>query len=276
MHILTLSCPDRPGLVAAVSGHLHVHGCNIEEAAQFNDPGNAHFFMRIMFTTQDQYAPLPDFKDIAAQYDMDWQIHSHDEPVKTLILVSQWDHCLNDLLYRWRTKHLNIAITGIVSNHEQSRDLAEERGIMFHHLPVSPKDKKAQEQEICKLIDTTDAELIILARYMQILSTDFCEAYRGRMINIHHSFLPGFKGAKPYAQAYERGVKIIGATAHYVTSDLDEGPIIAQNVQPVDHTYTPERMQALGRDIEAQTLAKAVQLYTERRIFLNGPRTVIL
>jgi formyltetrahydrofolate deformylase len=275
MHILRLSCPDQSGIVAAVSTCLHQHNCNIEEAAQFHEREHNHFFMRIIFSG-DAESFRTDFGEIAKNFHMDWQIHALDAPVKTLILVSQWDHCLNDLLYRGRTNHLNIKIAGVISNHETSQDLVEERGLDFHYLPITAETKSAQENQINEIIKQTDSELIILARYMQILSNDFCKNLEGRMINIHHSFLPGFKGAKPYHQAYERGVKMIGATAHFVTSDLDEGPIIAQDVEPVDHTYTPARMQSLGRDIEAYTLAKAVRLYTERRVFLHDGRTVIL
>ena len=278
MYILSLSCPDRPGLVAVVANSLHGHNCNIEEAAQFNDPLSGRFFMRVVFSAPegDASAFQSDFAKLADEHIMEWQIHDKTEPVKTLILVSQWDHCLNDLLYRWRTNHLNIDITGVVSNHETSRRLVEERGLDFHHLPITPDTKAEQEASLHALIEETGTELIILARYMQILSNDFCGAYEGRIINIHHSFLPGFKGAKPYAQAYERGVKIIGATAHFVTADLDEGPIIAQHVTPIDHSYTPEKMQAVGRDLEAQALARATELYTERRIFAYRNRTVIL
>lgn len=278
--VLLLSAPDRPGLVAAVSSALFAHECNIEESAQFNDHLSGKFFMRVLFTplTPGAYdAFMREFTQIAARYDMNWQAHHYSAPVKTVIMVSQWDHCLYDLLYRWRTGHLNIDITAIISNHENSRPLAAAHKLPFHYLPVSGNgDKAVQEEQIARLIAQTGSDLIVLARYMQILSDDFCSHYLGRMINIHHSFLPGFKGAKPYAQAYERGVKIIGATAHFVTADLDEGPIIAQNIQHINHTYTPSRMQALGRDIEALTLAEAVRLYSERRIFTEQGRTVIL
>jgi len=216
------------------------------------------------------------FKDIAGDFTMDWQICDLTRPVKTLILVSRPDHCLNDLLYRWRTKHLPIDITGIVSNHEDHRTLIEQHGLPFHYLPVDPGNKTEQEKEIEKIVQQSESELIVLARYMQILSEDMCSKFKGRMINIHHSFLPGFKGARPYHQAYERGVKIIGATAHFVTPDLDEGPIIAQDVVPVDHAQTPETMQAMGQDTESRVLARAVRLYAERRIFLQNPRTIIL
>lgn len=266
------------GLVAIVASSLMDAQCNIEEAAQFNDPLSGRFFMRVMFTAPDNNAvPFQGaFQTLAQKHQMEWQIHEKREAVKTLIMVSQWDHCLNDLLYRWRTDHLNIDITGVISNHENSRDLVEGRELSFHHMPITPDTKSEQEKNIRNLINETGTELIILARYMQILSNEFCRDYEGRIINIHHSFLPGFKGAKPYAQAYERGVKVIGATAHFVTADLDEGPIITQQVTSIDHSYTPDRMQSLGRDLEAQSLARAVELYTERRIFSWEGRTIIL
>ena len=276
MYILTLSCPDQPGIVASVSKCLFENGCNIEEAAQFHEEQDNHFFMRIIFSG-DRDAFEVCFTQIAAQFDMDWQIYSGDEALKTLILVSKWDHCLHDLLYRAQAEHLNIGVTAVASNHEVTCDMVERYDIPFHYLPIKNKDDKdAQEQQIKDLIEQSGAELIILARYMQILSGEFCENYAARAINIHHSFLPGFKGARPYHQAHARGVKMIGATAHFVTSDLDEGPIIAQYTRQVDHTHTADKMQMLGRDIERQTLAEAVKLYSERRIFLHNGRTVIL
>ncbi|MCC7305349.1 MAG: formyltetrahydrofolate deformylase [Alphaproteobacteria bacterium] len=279
MFILRLNCPDRPGIVARVATALSDCRCNIEESAQFHDPFSGHFFMRVVFSPTAAEAEKifgKAFPAIAADFGMEWHIDNADEPVRTAILVSKEDHCLNDLLYRWRTKHLNINITGIISNHDDSRKLVQDRGLAFHYLPVGDKGKAAQEKELCAIIDKSGAELIVLARYMQILSADLCSKYEGRVINIHHSFLPGFKGAKPYHQAYERGVKIIGATAHFATADLDEGPIIEQETVHIDHSYTPKKMQALGRDTEARVLARAIGLYTERRIFLHGKRTVIL
>lgn len=277
MFVLTLHCDDKPGVVADVASSLSAHNCNIEESAQFNDHLSGQFFMRVVF------APLSDnarehfqthFKNIATKFAMTWAITPLKERVKTLILVSKADHCLNDILYRWRTQHLNIDITGIVSNHEDNRALAEDRGLKFHYLPI--KDKQEQEAKLSALIEETNTELIVLARYMQILSEDFCRKYEGHIINIHHSFLPGFKGAKPYHQAHERGVKIIGATAHFATVDLDEGPIIEQDVVRISHSQDPKKLQALGRDTEARVLARAIELFTERRIFLHGQRTVIL
>ena len=216
------------------------------------------------------------FADIAEKFDMQWNIFDLTKPVKTLILVSKADHCLNDLLYRWRTEQLNIDIAAIVSNHETHRKLVEDRGLAFHHLPITPDTKKDQEAALDSIIKETGAELVVLARYMQILSNDICEKYAGHIINIHHSFLPGFKGAKPYHQAYERGVKIIGATAHFATTDLDEGPIIEQETVRITHADTPKKLQLIGQDTESKVLARSIRLYSERRIFLHGARTIIL
>ncbi len=269
MYVLKLSCPDQPGIIAAVSGCLHKHGCNIEEAAQFHKREDNHFFMRIIFSGEkDEF--IADFEDIKTRFNIDAYIYDNNKPVNALILVSQWDHCLNDLLYRAESNHLNINITGVLSNHEKSREMVERHALPFHKI------NGHDETAITDYITRSDTDLIILARYMQILSDDFCTRYNDRTINIHHSFLPGFKGAKPYQQAYDRGVKMIGATAHFVTTDLDEGPIITQNVATINHTYNPKSMQALGRDIECQTLASAIKLYTEHRIFLHNKRTVIL
>ena len=275
MNILRLSCPDQSGIVAAVSACLQKNNCNIEEAAQFHEPEDNYFYMRLIFSGRtDKFCQ--DLEDIAQEFNMEWDVHSTDEPLKALILVSQWDHCLNDLLYRAEAGHINFSITGVISNHQNSQEMVERQNLPFHYINIDPANKQQSEQQISDLIKETGTDLIVLARYMQILSDEFCRTYSQKMINIHHSFLPGFKGAKPYQQAYQRGVKMIGATAHFVTADLDEGPIITQDVQPIDHTYTPKAMQALGRDIERQTLAKAVKLYAERRIFLHNKRTVIL
>ncbi len=279
MYVLRLHCTDQPGIVAAVATSLRDCDCNIEESSQFHDALSGQFFMRVVFS------PIKDdseksfethFKKIANEFGINWEIHDLSAPVKTLLLVSKADHCLNDLLYRWRTKHLNIEITGIVSNHDTHRALVEQRGLTFHHLPVNPDNKAQKEQALADLIEEQNAELIILARYMQILSGDLCEQYAGRIINIHHSFLPGFKGAKPYTQAYERGVKIIGATAHFATGDLDEGPIIEQETVRITHSDTPDKLQLIGQDTESKVLARAIGLYAQRRIFLHGPRTIIL
>ncbi len=279
MHILRLNCDDKSGIVATVATALSNHQCNIEESAQFNDPHSGQFYMRVVFNPLEKNS-LSDFQKsfeaIANEFVMNWQICDMSAHLKTVILVSQHDHCLNDILYRWRTNHLPIEITAIISNHKNVEKLADDHGVAFHYLPVTKDSKDKQEAEIRKIIDSTGSELIVMARYMQILSTDFCENYIGRVINIHHSFLPGFKGARPYNQAYERGVKIIGATAHFATADLDEGPIIAQDIEPIDHSYTPKKMERLGQDTESRVLARSIHLYAERRIFLNGRRTIIL
>jgi len=276
IYILRVDCPDQPGLVAAVAGCLFAQGCNIEEAAQFNDKFSGRFFMRVVFSAPAVQGFRDEFAKIATQHAMGWDIHRADEKVPALLMVSKADHCLNDILYRVRTDHLPLSITAVVSNHEACRTLVEHHGLRFIHMPVTPATKATQEEALRQLVEQTGSELIVLARYMQVLSADMCAAYPGRIINIHHSFLPGFKGAKPYHQAWERGVKIIGATAHFVTSDLDEGPIIVQQTQGIDHTLTPEALQVLGRDIEAQVLSRALQSYAERRVFLQGNRTVIL
>ena len=277
--ILTLQCKDRSGIVAAVATCLSNADCNIEEASQFNDPLSNQFFMRVVIKPLNKSALSlfsQNFKIIAKEFKIDWALNEQAKPVKTLILVSKTDHCLNDILYRWRTNHLNIDIAAIASNHDTNRELAEQRGIAYHHYPLEKGKKQEQESQIRILIDQSGAELIVMARYMQILSDEFCRDYAGRVINIHHSFLPGFKGARPYTQAYERGVKIIGATAHFATHDLDEGPIIEQDIVRIDHAQPPEKLQMLGRDTESRVLARAIDLYCQRRIFIQGQRTVIL
>ena len=279
MNILTLNCIDRPGIVAAVAAALSAHDCNIEESAQFRDPLSKQFFMRVVFAPADKNAAAKfeqDFTDTAAKFDMTWSIHDTSKPLKTLVLVSKPDHCLNDLLYRWRTKNLPIEITAVASNHPDNQELVEAHKLEFYNFPLTPQTKAEQENHISDLITDTGSELVILARYMQILSPEMCTKYAGRIINIHHSFLPGFKGAKPYHQAYERGVKIIGASAHFATPDLDEGPIIKQDTVPVTHADTPEKLVRIGQDTETRVLAQAIRLYAERRIFIHGPRTVIL
>lgn len=276
MHCLRLHCLDQPGIVAAVAAALADSQCNIEESAQFHDPFSGHFFMRVEYAglAEDSHQIFrKHFQQVAARFNMQWEVNALGIPAKTLILVSKEDHCLNDLLYRWRTRHLNIDIVGVASNHENAHPLVASHGLPFHHVSAP---KTLQEERIEQIAMETGAELIVLARYMQILSEGLCKKFSGRIINIHHSFLPGFKGAKPYHQAYERGVKIIGATAHFATADLDEGPIIAQQTAHINHALTPKKMQALGRDTESIVLARAVQLFTERRIFLHGKRTVIL
>lgn len=280
MYVLQLNCVDKPGIVAAVATTLRDTNCNIEESAQFNEPFSGQFFMRVVFSPLSQEAEKR-FQNvieqkIAPEFQMKWSITPLDKPVPAILMVSKDDHCLNDILYRWRTGHLLIDIKAIISNHENCRALAEDRNIPFYFLPVTKETKQEQEQKVFDIIDKTKTELIVMARYMQILSKEFCERYAGHVINIHHSFLPGFKGAKPYHQAYERGVKIVGATAHFATPDLDEGPIIEQETVRIDHTYGPKKLQLLGRDTEARVLSRAIQLYTEQRIFLHENRTVIL
>lgn len=278
MHALRLHCVDQPGIVAAVATTLSNNQCNIEESSQFFDPFSGRFFMRVVFRPlengcADSFADR--FTETGKRFAMDWEVCGLETPVKTLILVSKADHCLHDLLYRCRTGTLSISPVAVASNHPDLAPLAAANNIPFHHFPIE-KSREAQQRQIEALIETSGAELVLLARYMQILPQQMCSKYKGRIINIHHSFLPGFKGAKPYHQAYERGVKIIGATAHFATEDLDEGPIISQGVEAVDHAQLPEKMQQTGRDIESRVLAKAVRLFTERRIFLHGNRTVIL
>ncbi len=279
-YILRIDCPDKPGIVAAVAGCLRDCGCNIEESAQFNDKLSGRFFMRTVVSPYEEGASVDNFAaaftGIAGHYDMDWALTPSNEKVKTIVMVSRADHCLNDILYRWRTNHLPIDIVAVVSNHETNRQVVEDRGLRFEYMPVDKDSKAVQEEKLMALIAETGTELVALARYMQVLSDNMCSHYPGRIINIHHSFLPSFKGAKPYHQAYERGVKVIGATAHFVTADLDEGPIIEQQTVPIDHTMEPGKLQILGRDTEARVLSRALQHYTERRVFLHGGRTVIL
>lgn len=273
------SCRDVAGIVSKITTCLFDHGMNIEEAAQFNDKLSEYFFFRIVFSSKTGATSsefLKAFADIATPLDMDWSCNPCHEKVKTLLLVSKSDHCLSDILYRWQNKLLPIEITGVVSNHDNNRAQVEAHGLLFHYLPVTNDTRAAQENAITKIIKDTGTELTVLARYMQVLSTAMSDQYAGRIINIHHSFLPGFKGAKPYHQAYERGVKIIGATAHFVTSDLDEGPIIEQDVTRITHAQTPEKLQIIGQDIESRVLLTAMQYYAERRIFLHGHRTIIL
>lgn len=277
-YILTIACPDRVGIVAAVSGVLATHSGNIVESSQFSDTESGRFFMRLVFDLDEAIEPalLKDFTPLAQRFEMDWRLYDPRQRPRVMILASKAEHCLNDLLYRHRTGALPMEITAIVSNHLELAHLAEWHAIPYHHLPVMAATKPEQERRILDLVERTRAELVVLARYMQILSPDLCRALAGRAINIHHSFLPGFKGAKPYHQAYARGVKLIGATAHFVTANLDEGPIIEQEVERVDHAHTPEQLAAVGRDIENVVLARAIHYHLERRVFLNGSKTVVL
>ncbi len=275
--ILTLSCPDRTGIVHAVSGFLLERGGNIEEAAQYNDHDTGLFFMRVQFAC-DQVAEADlrtQLSSFATSFQMTWNLHSTTQPMSAVFLVSKEGHCLNDLLFRWKSGLLPIDIRAIVSNHREFYQLAASYNVPFHHIPVTAANKAEAEAKQYEIIQSEGAELVVLARYMQILSDDLCRKLSGRAINIHHSFLPSFKGAKPYYQAHDRGVKLIGATAHYVTADLDEGPIIEQDVARVDHSKTVEDLTTQGRDTESQVLARAVKWHSEHRVLLNGHKTVI-
>jgi len=279
-YILNVSCPATSGIVAAVSTYLARNNCYIAEMAQFDDDFTERFFMRTVFrfnpgASTGIEALRDGFAAVAADFAMQWALYSTARPTRVLLMVSKFDHCLTDLLYRHQKGELPMEITAIVSNHLDLRPMAEREGIRFVYLPVTKDSKRQQELELLRLVEETGTELVVLARYMQILSNELCQELAGRAINIHHSFLPGFKGAKPYHQAFERGVKLIGATAHYVTSDLDEGPIIEQEVQRVDHGYRPEDLVAIGRDTETVALYKAVKYHIERRLFLNGNRVVV-
>ncbi|MDO8450454.1 MAG: formyltetrahydrofolate deformylase [Rhodoferax sp.] len=276
-YILTLSCPDRLGLVHAVSGFLLERGGNIEEAAQYNDHDTGLFFMRVQFacsqlTHEDLKAQLSLF---AQSFVMQWSLHARAQPMRTVLMVSKEGHCLNDLLFRWKSGFLGLDIRAIISNHREFYQLAASYNVPFHHFPVTAATKAQVEARQFEIIQSEEAELVVLARYMQVLSDDLCRKLSGRAINIHHSFLPSFKGAKPYYQAHDRGVKLIGATAHYVTADLDEGPIIEQDVARVDHSKTVEDLTTLGRDTESQVLARAVKWHSEHRVLINGHKTVI-
>ena len=277
VYILTLSCPDRLGLVHAVSGFLLERSGNIEEAAQYNDQGTGLFFMRVQFACAAHSfdALKTQLTSFAQGFEMRWQLHAQAQPMRTVILVSKEGHCLNDLLFRWKSGLLPLDIRAIVSNHREFYQLAASYNVPFHHLPVTAATKAQVEAKQLEIIQNEEAELVVLARYMQILSNDLCRELSGRAINIHHSFLPSFKGAMPYYQAHDRGVKLIGATAHYVTADLDEGPIIEQDVARVDHSKTVEDLTALGRDTESQVLARAVKWHSEHRVLINGHKTVI-
>ena len=276
-YILNLSCPDRQGIVHAVSGFLLERKGNIEEAAQYNDPATGLFFMRVQFACdavgQDELrAQLSTFADT---FGMKWTLHDTTQPMRTVLMVSKEGHCLNDLLFRVKSGLLPLDIRAIISNHREFYQLAASYNVPFHHIPVTAATKAQSEAKAYEVIEAEGAELVVLARYMQILSDDLCKKLSGRAINIHHSFLPSFKGAKPYYQAHDRGVKLIGATAHYVTADLDEGPIIEQDVARVDHSKTVEDFTAQGRDTESQVLARAVKWHSEHRVLLNGHKTVI-
>jgi formyltetrahydrofolate deformylase len=277
-YVLVLSCADRPGIVNAVTTFLMRHGGDIRESQQFGDRQSGRFFMRIDFEVAEPTtaeALRIDFAATAAEFGMDFELWSASAPYRTLIMVSKHLHCLNDLLFRHSTGALQIEVPVVVSNHPDAEPLVKSYGIDFRHIPVSPDTKQEAEAELLGLVDGLGIHLVVLARYMQILSDDLCRRLSGRAINIHHSFLPSFKGARPYHAAFDRGVKLIGATAHYVTGDLDEGPIIEQDVIRVDHTHTPEQLVAAGRDVEAAALSRAVAWHSQTRVLLNANRTVV-
>jgi formyltetrahydrofolate deformylase len=278
-YILTLTCPDQRGIVHAVSSFLLVTGCSIVDSQQYGDPANGVFFMRVHFRAEEPGVDLTalsnGFAATGVSFHMNWQIHEAEDRMPVLIMVSRFGHCLNDLLFRQSSGALPVRVPLVVSNHGDFRQLVESYGIPFVHLPVEPGAKAAQEARLLELIEEHGIELVVLARYMQVLSPEVCKTLEGRIINIHHSFLPSFKGAKPYHQAHERGVKLIGATAHYVTADLDEGPIIEQDVVRVGHGMTPEQFVAAGRDVESRVLSRAVGWHAEHRVLLGSRRTVV-
>ena len=276
--VLLIAAEDRKGIVAAVANSIASQDCNITESAQFGDDQTGRFFMRVAFATPTamtigQFTAA--FTPVATELRLDWRIHDLSQKLRAMVMVSQGGHCLNDLLYRTSTGRLPMEVVSIVSNHTTWQRRAEHEGVPFFHLPITPENKLEQEARMLALVDEQQVDLIILARYMQVLSDALCRKLDGRVINIHHSFLPGFKGAKPYHRAYERGVKMVGATAHYVTADLDEGPIITQDVSVVDHADTVEDLILQGQDTESRVLARAVRLHIEHRVMRNGSRTVV-
>lgn len=278
-YVLTLRCPDRPGIVHAVSGFLVKHGGNIIESQQFGDPQTGHFFMRVAFVVAGDgtvAALREDFvAEVGDRFEMAVDLFAEKAPYRTLIMVSKHLHCLNDLLFRWSTGSLQIDIPVVVSNHRDAEALVRSYGLEFAHIPVTKESKPEAEDELRALVEKYDIDLVVLARYMQVLSDQLCRDLSGKAINIHHSFLPSFKGAKPYHQAFDRGVKLVGATAHYVTGDLDEGPIIEQDILRADHSFTQDQLVAAGRDVEAQVLSRAVRWHSESRVLPNGHRTVV-
>jgi formyltetrahydrofolate deformylase len=276
--VLTLLCPDRPGIVHAVTGLLVDHQGNILESQQFGDLSEGRFFMRVRFAV-DGGASLESlraaFAPVAERFAMTWELWEATAPYRTLLLVSKMGHCLNDLLFRWRNASLQIDPVAVVSNHRDCEAMAASYGVPYHHIPVTPDTKADAEARLLQLVDSLGVHLVVLARYMQVLTDETCRALEGRAINIHHSFLPSFKGARPYHQAFDRGVKLVGATAHYVTGELDEGPIIEQDVMRVHHGYDAAELAAAGRDVETQVLARAVRWHSESRVLLNGHKTVV-
>lgn len=279
-YVLIVSCKDAKGIVAAVSSFLTKHDCFIRESSQFGDFSTGRFFMRCDFVLGKRSPDILELhkrfdKLVAKGFGMEWELHDFSRKMRVMIMVSKASHCLNDLLHRYRTGSLPMEITSVVSNHETLRSLVEWHEIPYHYLPVTDANKAKQEQTLLTIVEKEAVDVVVLARYMQVLSDRLCKKLRGKIINIHHSFLPSFKGAKPYHQAFDRGVKLIGATAHYVTSELDEGPIIEQEIARVDHTYTPERLVSVGGDIESAVLAHALQYHLEHRVLLNGNKTVV-
>ena len=277
-YVLTVSCQSTRGIVAAISGYLAEQGCNIIDSSQFDDLHTGQFFMRISFISEEGVGEAKlekGFVPVAEKFGMNWNLHDAAKRMKVLLMVSRFGHCLNDLLYRWKIGALPIEIVGVVSNHFDYQKVVVNHDIPFHHIKVTKENKPEAEARIMDLVEQTSTELIVLARYMQVLSDDMCKKMSGKIINIHHSFLPSFKGANPYKQAYERGVKLIGATSHYVTADLDEGPIIEQDTVRVTHAQSPNDYVSLGRDVEAQVLARAIHAHIHRRVMLNGNKTVV-
>ncbi|MBR1092603.1 formyltetrahydrofolate deformylase [Bradyrhizobium manausense] len=277
-YVLTIQCPSRRGIVAAISSYLAENGCSITDSAQFDDEALGRFFARVSFKSEldATFSLLREgFAAIASRFEMDWAMHDGARRMKVLLMVSNHGHCLNDLLYRWRIGALPVEIVGVVSNHLTYQKLVVNHDLPFHHIKVTKENKPEAEDRLAALFSETESELLVLARYMQVLSDAFCERMAGRIINIHHSFLPSFKGANPYKQAHARGVKLIGATAHYVTADLDEGPIIEQDTVRITHAQSPDDYVALGRDVEAQVLARAIHAHIHHRVSLNGNKTVV-
>ena len=277
-YILTLACPDTTGIVYHVSGFLFERGCNIQDSQQFGDEDTQLFFLRVHFSVPDGLdadTVRKEFAAVGERFSMQWQIRDPHRRARVLLMVSKHGHCLNDLLFRAKSGQLPIDIPAVVSNHPDFALLSASYGVPFYHLPVAQGGKEQQERQVLQIAERENVDLVVLARYMQILSPEMCRALAGRAINIHHSFLPSFKGARPYYQAHDRGVKLIGATAHYVTPDLDEGPIIEQDIARVDHSMSPETMTQVGRDVECLVLARAVRWHVEHRILLNGHKTIV-
>ncbi|MGB0660840.1 MAG: formyltetrahydrofolate deformylase [Mangrovicoccus sp.] len=277
-YIVTVTCPTRRGIVAAIANYLSDRGCNITDSAQFDDMETGRFFMRTRFVSETGMGLeqlKSEFAEVAKAHEMDFDFHDLERKAKVLVLVSHFGHCLNDLLYRWRIGALPVDIVGVVSNHLTYQKLVVNHDIPFHHIEVTKDTKPEAEARLKRLVEQSETDLMVLARYMQILSPELCAEMSGKIINIHHSFLPSFKGANPYKQAYERGVKLIGATAHYVTADLDEGPIIEQDIVRVSHAQSPADYVSIGRDVESQVLARAVHAHIHHRVFLNGAKTVV-